>query len=60
MRAVGFAIGSNGYFGTGTSGIYKNDFWEYKTGINSNSLLFDNAGFVKIFPNPATNKIIKQ
>lgn len=57
MSAVGFSIGSNGYFGTGTNGIYKNDFWEYKTGINSNSLLFNNADSVKIFPNPAINKI---
>ena len=57
MSAVGFSIGSNGYFGTGTDGIYKNDFWEYNSGTTSNSLSFENVDFIKIFPNPANNKI---
>ncbi len=58
IHSVGFSVGSKAYFGTGNaSDGDKKDFWEYNTGITSNSLSFDNADFAKIFPNPANNKI---
>jgi uncharacterized protein YjdB len=33
--AVGFAIGSKGYIGTGDDGSYKKDFWEYDPTANT-------------------------
>ncbi len=57
IKGVGFSIDSKAYFGTGnSSGGYKNDFWEYNSGIISNSNLIENT--FKVYPNPANNKII--
>lgn len=58
ISAVGFSIDSKAYFGTGNSSSgYKNDFWEYSPGITSNSDLIGNKNTIKIYPNPANNKI---
>ena len=34
-NAVGFSIGTKGYFGTGWDSIAKNDLWEYDPNLNS-------------------------
>lgn len=58
IQGVGFSIDSKAYFGTGNSSSgYKNDFWEYNSGITSISNLIENKNSFKIFPNPAINKI---
>lgn len=58
IHAIGFSIDSKAYFGTGNSSSgYKSDFWEYNSGIISGSNLIENENTLKIYPNPATNKI---
>lgn len=58
IHAVGFSIDSKAYFGTGNSSNgYKNDFWEYNSGITSVSNLIGYENSFKIYPNPAQNKI---
>ena len=47
--AVGFSIGSKGYLGTGDSGPYNKDFWEFDPLINSWTQKADFAGTARSY-----------
>lgn len=49
-----FAIGARVYGGTGTSGTNFNDFWEFGTLSDVNSIVMNDH--VKVFPNPVIDR----